>query len=105
MVDAGTTITSPGSFDFYGDALYSGAPDIGADEYVVSAGGPRENERAAMLGIDGIYRMILPAPDGVIGAEDRAQLACKYIGLVAGGVLLFRNRTDSRFRLSPSFPC
>jgi Concanavalin A-like lectin/glucanases superfamily/Right handed beta helix region len=33
MVNAGTTVTSPGSFDFYGDALYSGAPDIGADEY------------------------------------------------------------------------
>jgi hypothetical protein len=40
MVNAGATITSPGSFDFWGDALYSGAPDIGADECYLVAGQP-----------------------------------------------------------------
>jgi Right handed beta helix region len=40
MVNVGTTITSPGSFDFWGEALYSGAPDVGADEcYLVASVG------------------------------------------------------------------
>ena len=40
MVNVGTTITSPGSTDFWGEALYSGAPDVGADEcYLVAAVG------------------------------------------------------------------
>lgn len=40
MVNVGTTITSPGSFDFWGEALYSGAPDIGADECYLVPGQP-----------------------------------------------------------------
>lgn len=36
MINAGGTITSPGSTDFWGDALYSGAPDVGADEYIAA---------------------------------------------------------------------
>jgi Right handed beta helix region len=79
MVNAGTTVTSPGSFDFYGDALYSGAPDIGADEYTVAVDPVARNKRASIIGFDALYRTcLLPLPDGAITVEDRYQLAGKY---------------------------
>jgi Right handed beta helix region len=37
MISAGTTITSPGSTDFWGDTLFTGAADVGADEYIPPA--------------------------------------------------------------------
>lgn len=64
--------------------------------------------RASVIGLDGIYRMVLPAPNTSVTGWDRCQLAGKYIGYTSDGVvsaLQFRNRTDSRFRFSPSFPC
>ena len=36
MINAGAVVASPGTTDFYGNALFSGAPDIGADEYIAS---------------------------------------------------------------------
>lgn len=33
MINAGAVVSSPGSFDFYGDALFSGAADVGSDEF------------------------------------------------------------------------
>jgi hypothetical protein len=35
------------------------------------------NKRASVLGIDGIYRMVLPVPDGTIDAADRWQITGK----------------------------
>jgi Right handed beta helix region len=104
MVNAGATITSPGSFDFYGDALYSGAPDIGADEYYAPVDLPARNKRASVLGIDGIYRMVLPAPDGTVSVEDRYQLSGKYYGLGVSAVNIHRNRTAARMR-PYALPC
>jgi Right handed beta helix region len=104
MVNAGAVISSPGTVDFYGDALFSGAPDIGADEYIPTIV-PRSNKRSMVLGLDGSYRMVLPAPDGAISAADRYQLSGKYSLAAAAVVFKFRNRTGDRFRLSPSFPC
>jgi len=42
-IDAGRTVISNGGQDFWGNALYNGAPDIGAHEY--SPDGPAESPR------------------------------------------------------------
>ena len=34
MIDAGAVISSPGLVDFYGNALFYGAADVGSDEYI-----------------------------------------------------------------------
>ena len=65
--------------------------------------------RASVIGFDAVYSLVLPAPNTAVTGWDRAQLAGKYIAFTTDGVapaaLQFRNRTDSRFRLAPSFPC
>jgi hypothetical protein len=64
--------------------------------------------RSSIIGLDGIYRMVLPAPNTAVTGWDRCVLAGKYIGYTADGVVaaaIFRNRTRNRLRLTPSFPC
>lgn len=45
---------------------------------IVGGGVNTRNKRAAVLGLDGSYRAVLPAPDGTINAFDRCQLVGKY---------------------------
>ena len=101
MINAGVSITSPGSKDFWGDTLYSGAPDIGADEYYSGVTDiPGRNKRTSMIGFDALYRArLMPYPDGAITASDRYLLAGKYYGLgIVAAPNIFRNRTASRMR-------
>jgi hypothetical protein len=109
MVNAGASVSSPGSVDFYGDALFSGAPDIGSDEYVSAVASQinTRNRRGSVIGLDLPFCRILPLPDAVITSPDRYQAAGKYIAYapVTTVALKFRNRTGDRFRLAPSFPC
>ena len=50
------------------------------------------NKRAMMVGLDALYRIVLPIPDGSITAFDRYQLTGKYAGL--GAVALTLNLTE-----------
>jgi parallel beta helix pectate lyase-like protein len=102
MRNVGATVSSPGSVDFYGDPLFVGVPDVGADEYWDKAG---RNKRAATVGIDGIYRMVLPLPDASVDDADRWQISGKYQMTAAPPVsLIFRNRTAARMR-PYALPC
>jgi Concanavalin A-like lectin/glucanases superfamily len=57
------------------------------------------NKRAMAIGIDGLYRMVLPLPDGTIDVTDRWQITGKYrITAAPPAALIFRNRTASRMR-------
>src|SRR4029077_3752052 len=84
MVNAGATVTSPGATDFYGKALFSGAPDIGSDECYLSASLVNtRNRRGSVIALDLPFLRILPLPDATIKGWDRCQLAGKYIGLAS----------------------
>ena len=63
------------------------------------------NKRASTLGIDGLYRMVLPVPDGGITTTDRWQITGKYSMTGAPpAARIFRNRTASRMR-PYTLPC
>lgn len=63
------------------------------------------NKRATSIGIDGIYRMVLPVPDSAVSVEDRYQISGKPRMVAAPpAALIFRNRTASRMRF-PTLPC
>jgi Concanavalin A-like lectin/glucanases superfamily len=63
------------------------------------------NRRASVIGIDGLYRMVLPVPDGTIDAADRWQITGKRrMAAAPPAALIFRNRTASRMRF-PTLAC
>jgi Concanavalin A-like lectin/glucanases superfamily len=98
-VSGGTTITGGATFKVSSDTgrvdecglwkrvlsaseittLYNGGAGI---TYPFDGGAPpwatTRNRRAMPIGIDGIYRIVLPVPDGSVAGADRAQLVGKY---------------------------
>jgi hypothetical protein len=45
---------------------------------VAVAGLNTRSKRAMAIGVDAIYRVILPAPDGTVAMRDRYQVTGKY---------------------------
>jgi Concanavalin A-like lectin/glucanases superfamily len=85
-------------------ALYNGGVGLTYPFGVVPIDNTARNKRAATIGIDGIYRMVLPVPDGTINATDRWQVTGKYRMTAAPpAALIFRNRTASRLRVTFPF--
>jgi hypothetical protein len=87
------------------------AMTIAVPMFIVPSAINTRDRRASVIGLDTIPRIVLPSLDAKVGGWDRCQLTGKYIGLASDyttppvSTLQFRNRTDSRHRFSPAFPC
>ena len=80
-------------------ALYNGGAGLTYPFTVGPVDYTARNKRASVIGLDGLYRMVLPVPDSTIDATDRWQITGKRRMVGAPpAIKIFRNRTASRMR-------